>query len=126
MFGKNWRTSERKYDVVMERDVRVRMRDGVELHADIFRPKGEGKFPAILGYHPYDPDAQWAPIMPKGFASVTAAHADLEKGNGPLEAGDPNFYVRRGYVHVIANIRGSGKSDGYYPFLAPPEAEDGP
>ena len=68
MFGKTWKTSERKYEVVVERDARVKMKDGVHLHADIFRPKGEGKFPAILGYHPYDPDAQWAPIFPRAFA----------------------------------------------------------
>ncbi len=125
MFGTTWSTSERKYEVMLERGVRVKMRDGVELHADIFRPKGEGRFPAILGYHPYDADAQWAPIMPRAFASVSMGQLDQEKGNGPLEAGDPNFYVRRGYAHVIANIRGSGPSDGTYPFLAAPEAEDG-
>ncbi len=125
MFGKTWKTSERKHEVVVERDARVKMKDGVHLHADIFRPKSEGRFPAILGYHPYDPDAQWAPIFPRAFASVTAQTAGQEKGNGPLEAGDPGFFVRRGYVHVIANVRGSGKSEGYYPFLAPLEAQDG-
>ena len=125
MFGKHWSTSERKFSVVVERDVWVPMKDGVKLHADIFRPDGEGKFPAILGYHPYDGDAQFAPIFPRAFASVTASTAGQEKGNGPLEAGDPNFYVRRGYVHVIANVRGSGESEGTYPFLAEPEAQDG-
>jgi predicted acyl esterase len=125
MFGKTWSTSERKYEVIMERGIRVKMKDGVELYADIFRPKDEGKFPAILGYHPYDADGQWAPIMPRAFASVSMSQVDQEKGNGPLEAGDPNFYARRGYAHIIANIRGTGPSDGYYPFLAAPEAEDG-
>jgi len=125
MFGKTWKTSERKYGVVLERDVRVRMKDGVHLHADIFRPEAAEKFPAVLGYHPYDPDAQFAPIFPRAFASITAQSASQEKGNGPLEAGDPNFFARRGYVHVIANVRGSGKSEGFYPFLGSLEAEDG-
>ncbi len=106
MFGTTWSTSERKYDVMLERGVRIKMKDGVELHADIFRPKSDGKFPAILGYHPYDADAQWAPITPRAFSSVSMSQVNQEKGNGPLEAGDPNFFVRRGYVHVIANIRG--------------------
>ena len=125
MFSARWKTSERKYGVIVERNLRIPMRDGVHLHADLFRPDAPGRFPAILGYHPYDPVAQWAPIFPTGFASVSAAHAHLEKGNGPLEAGDSNFYVRRGYVHVIANVRGTGPSEGTYPFLAPPEAQDG-
>ena len=31
---------------------------------------------------------------------------------GPLEAGDTEFFVSRGYVHVIGSPRGIGKSDG--------------
>ncbi|HEY7060784.1 MAG TPA: CocE/NonD family hydrolase [Chloroflexota bacterium] len=42
-----------------------------------------------------------------------------------LEAGDPAFYVRRGYAHVIANVRGTGASGGTYAFLGPPEPQDG-
>ena len=76
MFSTKWSTSERKFGVVVERDVWVTMKDGVKLHADIFRPNSKGKFPAILGYHPYDGDAQFAPILPRAFASVTASTAD--------------------------------------------------
>src|SRR3990172_7510562 len=125
MFSKHWKTSERKYDVAVERTVRIRMSDGVELSADIFRPKADGKFPAIVSYHPYDQAAQTGPIFPKSIALVPRLHPDQEKGNGSLEAGDPNFYVRRGYAHVVANIRGTGQSGGIYPFLAAPEAQDG-
>jgi hypothetical protein len=125
MFSKTWKTSERKFNVRVERDVKIPMKDGVELNADIFLPDSEEKFPAILGYHPYDDRAQTAPIMPSSFASITARHAGMEKGNGPLEAGDPSFFVRRGYVHVIASIRGTGKSEGKYPLLGPPEPQDG-
>src|SRR5262249_27147313 len=31
---------------------------------------------------------------------------------GPAEAGDTRFFVARGYVHVIGNPRGIGKSEG--------------
>ncbi len=80
------------------------MSDGITIDADIFRPDSSGKFPALLGVHPYDKEVQSAPIMPMG----------LNMANGGIEAGDYNFYVRRGYVQVIANIRGSGKSGGHY------------
>ncbi len=128
MFGKRWKTSERKYGVVVERHVKIPMSDGVRLNADIFRPDAPGKFPAILGFHPYDLTAQTAPIWPRSLAITAGGSALLgsqEKGNGPLEAGDPNFFARRGYVHVVANIRGTGESEGRYPYLAPPEARDG-
>src|SRR5690348_17064598 len=41
-------------DVIVERDVKVAMRDGVILHADIYRPKQDGKFPVLLQRTPYD------------------------------------------------------------------------
>src|SRR5580693_1683436 len=43
-----------KYDVVVERNVGAKMRDGATLRADIYRPKAEGKFPVLLVRTPYD------------------------------------------------------------------------
>ena len=37
----------------IEWDVPIAMDDGVVLRADVFRPEGEGRFPAILSYGPY-------------------------------------------------------------------------
>lgn len=125
MFSLKWKTSERQFTVKEERDVKIPMNDGVELSADVFRPASQGKFPAILGYHPYVPGPQTAPIRPSGFSSIAFRNAAMEKGNGFLEAGDPSFFVRRGYVHVVASIRGTGKSLGNYPFLGPQEPQDG-
>ncbi len=112
MFSKTWKTSERKYNVIVERDVKIQMSDGVHLNADIFRPDSDEKFPGILAISAFQLPAQSAPIKPGGFSSITFLHPGEEKGRGWMEAGDPNFYVRRGYVHVIANWRGSGKSEG--------------
>jgi len=42
-----------KYDVRIARNVEARMRDGVILRADIARPKGKGKFPALVTRTPY-------------------------------------------------------------------------
>jgi len=115
MITKNWQTSERKYRVTVERDVAIPVSDAVRLDCDIFRPDDGGKFPAILGVHSYDKSSQSAPSMPKGFALNI---------NGSLEAGDSNFYVRRGYVHVIANVRGTGKSGGQFCNYGPRDVQD--
>ena len=104
MFSKDWQVSRRRYGIIKENSVSIPMSDGITIDADIFRPDSPGKFPALLGVHPYDKEVQSAPIMPMG----------LNMANGGIEAGDYNFYVRRGYVQVIANIRGSGKSGGHY------------
>src|SRR5580692_7521127 len=42
------------YEVIVERNVAAKMRDGVTLRADIYRPKAEGKFPVLLVRTPYD------------------------------------------------------------------------
>jgi predicted acyl esterase len=114
MFTKKWELSRRKYGIVTERSVTIPMSDGVSIDVDLFRPEGPGKFPALLGVHPYEKALQSAPIMPTG----------LNMANGGIEAGDYNFYVRRGYAQVIANIRGSGKSGGYYTNYGPREVRD--
>jgi predicted acyl esterase len=124
MFSTAWKTSERKYGIVVERDVRISMSDGTEISADIFRPDTDEKFPAILGMHAFEQAPQTAPIKPVAFSSVVSLHPSEEKARGPLEAGDPNFFVRRGYVQVLANVRGTGKSGGKWDWFGPQELRD--
>jgi predicted acyl esterase len=114
MFTKTWSTSRREYGLTLERDVKITMSDSITIDADVFRPDAPGKFPAILGVHPYNKELQTAPVMPTGINRVNACY----------EAGDPNFYVRRGYVQVVANVRGSGRSQGTYAHYGPREVQD--
>jgi predicted acyl esterase len=114
MISKKWQTSERKYGIIVERDVSIPMSDGINIDVDIFRPDSKVKFPAILGISPYPKALQSAPIMPAGL--------NLE--NGGIESGDPNFYVRRGYVQVIGNVRGTGRSGGEWGHHSPREKRD--
>ncbi len=124
MFSTTWKTSERKYEIICERDVKIPLSDGMEINADVFRPKSTERFPGILGIHPYPNPPQTAPIMPHSFSSITHPHPGEEKGRGWIESGDPNFLVRRGYVQVVANVRGSGKSGGKYDFVGNQEVRD--
>jgi uncharacterized protein len=88
-------------NVTVERDVPARMRDGVTLYADVYRPATPGRYPVILFRHPYDK----APA-----ASLTYAHAP--------------WYARHGYVVVNQDVRGRYTSEGeWYPFRH--EADDG-
>ena len=77
--------------------VRVKMRDGVELAADIYRPQSEGKFPVLLERTPYDRTSE------SGMANEFAAH---------------------GYIVVLQDTRGRYDSGGdFYPFRD--ESQDG-
>jgi putative CocE/NonD family hydrolase len=97
MFGAVAGWAAQPYPVVIEHNVPVRMRDGVTLRADIYRPDAPGKFPVLLERTPYN------------------------KAN-EIETG--YLAARRGYVTVIEDCRGRYASEGeWYPFKH--ESQDG-
>ena len=107
MFSVDWQTSQRKYGIVADRQVSIPVSGGITIDADIFRPDDGGKFPVILGVHGYSKEDQLVSLMPTAMSLA----------RGHIEAGDYNFYVRRGYVQVIANIRGTGRSGGTFGYV---------
>lgn len=70
-------------------DVKVPMRDGIRLSADIFLPKGPGPFPAIFNMTPYGTDPN---------------QDQLRNAIAP--------YVESGYVYVAVDVRGRYDSEG--------------
>ena len=68
---------------------------------------------------------QSAPIPVDSFWSVQFKQPNQEKANASIESGNPYFYARRGYAHVLVNVRGTGKSEGSYGYLSPREQQDG-
>ena len=85
-----------QYEVVIQRGVETKMRDGVILRADIYRPKAEGKFPVLLQRTPYNKEGD-------DFGFRGAA---------------------QGYVVIVQDVRGRYSSEGeWYPFLD--ESNDG-
>ncbi|HTC62645.1 MAG TPA: CocE/NonD family hydrolase [Candidatus Saccharimonadales bacterium] len=80
--------------VRLERGVRTRMRDGVELVSDHYYPAQSGPFPTLLMRQPYGRDIA---------STVVYAH--------------PAWFARHGYNVVIQDVRGRGDSEGeFYPF----------
>lgn len=75
--------------VVVEYDVPARMRDGVTLRANIYRPAGEGQWPVLLTRLPYGKD------LPGGSSVM-----------------DPAQVARRGYVVIVQDTRGRFASEG--------------
>jgi predicted acyl esterase len=106
--GRDYRNlSEPAYGMCCDQDVAVAMRDGVELMADVHRPDAGGRFPALIAASPYPRQIQ-----------------DLGAPMGFIEAGATDFWVPRGYVHVIANLRGTGGSGGTFGFFDAQERQD--
>ena len=92
------------YAVKAEKDTHVPMRDGTKLCADVFRPDSEGTFPVLVAASGYSKDIQSLDIPPQPMESLVFDHT--------IEAGHVDFFVRRGYAYVIADVRGTGKSEG--------------
>ncbi|TAN23597.1 MAG: CocE/NonD family hydrolase [Actinomycetota bacterium] len=124
MFSPNWKSSERKYGYTVDRDVKILMPDGVSLSADIWRPDTGEECPAILSFHCYHQEGQTGPMKPAAHSGVNRLSTSSERTNGSLESGDPVFFARRGYTHVVCNARGTGKSEGEWHFSGPQEQRD--
>ncbi|MQY07452.1 CocE/NonD family hydrolase [Actinomadura macrotermitis] len=93
------------YDVVVQKDVMVRMSDGAELVVDVYRPARGGKaaagrFPVVVSQTPYN-------------KSVPGASMQAD------------FLVRHGYVQVVADVRGTGGSPGAWDAFGAREQKDG-
>ncbi len=124
MFGRRWKASERKYKVVAEEDLKIPMSDRIRLSADIWKPDAAGKFPVVLGFHCYHAAGQTGPIKPAALSTAQWRNPGQERTNASLESGDPLFFARRGYIHVVCNARGTGKSEGTWDFSGPQETKD--
>ena len=79
--------SQPQYEIKLEFDVKVLMRDGAKLSANIWRPDAEGKFPVIFMYNPYD----------------NTSRSMIKKAQ---------YFVPRGYVFAAIDVRGRYDSEG--------------
>jgi predicted acyl esterase len=112
--------SKRQYAITVDRNVLIPISDGILIDSDIFRPQSQDKFPALISISPYSKELQTARIWPRGM-STSMVHGC---GDGVIEAGPTDFFVRRGYVHIVASTRGTGKSGGAYRFMDKREIKD--
>lgn len=116
-------------DVTKDSDVEVRMRDGVMLRLNLFRPAGEGRFPVILSAHPYGKDRVptktgrgWS--LNKQFRIMNQPEPLQISDQTSWEAPDPVWWTQQGYAVVNLDTRGGGHSDGRGDLLSDQEADD--
>lgn len=81
---------EQLHAVVCETDIGIVMPDGTRLSAQLWRPVGAGRYPAILEYIPY----RW------------------RDGTAARDAAMHPWFAARGYVCLRVDIRGHGQSGG--------------
>ncbi len=110
--------------MAVERSVRVPLRDGGVLAADVFRPLGAARYPVILSVGPYPksiPFKDWSPadhgrqVLKSGQGAADLMH---------WETALPDYWVPQGYVQVRCDQRGSGESPGRLDVLGPQAQRD--
>ncbi|MFN2594533.1 MAG: CocE/NonD family hydrolase [Actinomycetota bacterium] len=101
-----WKPRPATYGIAVQHDVMVKMSDGTKLDVDVYRPASKdgspapGKFPVIHTQTPYN------------------------KNSGTLAFQAP-YLIQRGYAQVIADVRGTGSSEGEWDSFGAREQKDG-
>lgn len=81
-------------DFVIDNLVPIKMRDGVTLYADVYRPVGDGKYPVLISRTPYSTER-----FPSAYDGAV-------------------YFAQRGYVYIFQDVRGRHESEGAWsPFF---------
>jgi uncharacterized protein len=104
-----WQPDPPKYEFELTKDLDVQMDDGVHLRVDVYSPvdpmtrkRAPGKFPVLLEQTPYGKDR------------LAAGSANTAK-----------YFVSRGYIFAVADLRGFGNSQGQAAWFGSRMGRDG-
>ncbi len=107
MVGRPASAKEEGYEVSLTSDVMVRMRDGVRLATDIYRPMQNGQplanpLPVILERTPY------------GKTVVSRSELSVQNPVAASRAEVARYFVSKGYVVIYQDCRGRYGSEGEF------------
>ena len=107
-----WSPEPATYGVAEQHNLPVTMSDGTVLRVDVYSPANadgtpaKGPFPVVMTQSPYGKDA--------GLGAA-----------GQEGTGEFAYLVQRGYIDVVADVRGAGDSHGSWGLFDPIQAQDG-
>ncbi|MBR1438433.1 MAG: CocE/NonD family hydrolase [Synergistaceae bacterium] len=111
-------------DIIVEKDARVKMRDGVSLCVDIFRPATDEQVPVLVSWSPYGKD-NCTRASYKGIFSLVGIPNSKVSGLQKFEGSDPAYWCAHGYAVCNPDTRGITKSEGTIYTIGSHEAQDG-
>ncbi|WP_280430992.1 CocE/NonD family hydrolase [Nocardia brasiliensis] len=130
-----WNPGPERYGVGEHKNVELPMADGVVLRADVRYPTeasgapAAGPFPIVLTQSAYGKDSAGlmrllsyeglGPLLEHALPSVIDVAKQISDA-----AGYGDYFVKRGYISVVVDIRGTGSSNGQWSILQPQERED--
>lgn len=134
--GQTWTPEPASFGVGKNLDVAVTMSDGTVLRADVYFPtdaggnQAPGDFPVVLMQTPYGKSNLGLVNSLSGQAGLsTDTGVPAPLGNSSTLAlgtvGPNDYLVQRGYISVVADVRGTGHSQGSFGMFEPVQASDG-
>jgi putative CocE/NonD family hydrolase len=119
--GSTWQPEHAVYGTTSTDDVPVTMADGTVLRVDVIYPTdpatgrpATGPFPVVLTQTPYG----------KGQGGSTAPGSAEQPGGGSPIGGPNDYLVQRGFIDVVADVRGTGDSGGSWGLFDPVQTSD--
>lgn len=100
----------RENGLVIERNVAVKLRDGVRIYVDVYRadgPVGEKSLPAIIGWGPYGKHT-----VGRTYAPESGVKPQWVSKYAGFEGVDPAFWCPLGYAVIYPDPRGTWYSEG--------------
>ena len=115
-------------DIIIERDLPIRMDDGVVVRADVYRPNTTKKVPIVMAGGPYGKGVKYQEHYKPLWDSLLKMHPNVLAGSKhrwlTWETVDPEIWVPWGYACVRLDSRGAGRSPGYLDIFSPRETQD--
>ena len=120
--GSHWQPEHAVYGTGSQNDIPVTMSDGTVLRVNVIYPTdpktgkaAPGPFPVLLTQTPYG----------KGSGGSSAPGSAESPGGGSATGGANNYLAQRGYIEVVADVRGTGDSEGSWGIFDPVQTTDG-
>lgn len=107
--------SQPAFDDIVRESFEVPMHDGIGMYVEVVRPASGGRYPVILEASPYHgtlADRDGTRILPE------------PRDADGVSLGLTGYFPPRGYAVVMADLRGTGRSEGCLDHLGPNDAED--
>ena len=98
-------------DIIFEKDVAVKLRDGVTIYVDVFRPAGADKVPVVVAWSPYG-KSQGSSMSAIGVFGLVGLDNAIVSGLNKFEGPDPAYWCAQGYAICNPDVRGGVDSEG--------------
>ena len=98
-------------DIIFEKDVAVKLRDGVTIYVDLFRPAGVDNVPVFLAWSPYG-KGQGTSMSVMGVFGLVGLSNGIVSGLEKFEGPDPAYWCEQGYAICNPDPRGCVDSEG--------------